>query len=217
MGRSGWLGVVIVAAACGGPTSSGGVTGAGATAAAAPAPVPVSEAEQHARARWFPFELAAVDREHGGDWAAFVAAKQAREDALDAAWQDEARRYGEFFPLRSAEDVRAVRVLFEEWEQVATADRDAVVAEARRVLALLQAGALDELARDCVHYSADAPDRVELCAAMLRERGAELAAAVRGIDPALAQGRFWSREELQAERDRLETWSQLTLELAFDE
>lgn len=184
MGRSGWLGVVIFAAACGGPTSSGGVTGAGATAAAAPAPVPVSEAEQHARARWFPFELAAVDREHGGDWAAFVAAKQAREDALDAAWQDEARRYGEFFPLRSAEDVRAVRVLFEEWEQVATADRDAVVAEARRVLALLQAGALDELARDCVHYSADAPDRVELCAAMLRERGAELAAAVRGIDPA---------------------------------
>ncbi|MBE7451334.1 MAG: hypothetical protein HS111_21285 [Kofleriaceae bacterium] len=80
-----------------------------------------------------------------------------------------------------------MRVLREEWETVAMADRDAVIAEAQRVLRLVQAGKLDELAADCVHYGG--PDRVALCRKMLEDRRAELTAAVRGIDPASLSAR----------------------------
>lgn len=145
---------------------------------------PASDAERRARARWFPFELAAVQDAHGGDWAAFVAAAEAEDSRLAAAWQDEARRYPEGLGLRSAEDVRAVRVLQQEFERVARADPEAAIADARRWLGMLQRGAFAELSRECVQHDARLPDRAELCRRALEARRASIAAAVAGVSPA---------------------------------
>lgn len=156
-------------------------------------PALASEAERRSRALWFPHELAAVDAEFGGDWQAFYDAKLAREAALDAAWEDH-RDYRFDYRLSSAEAVRAMRMLHEEWE-VARADEAAVTVEAQRVLLALARGDFEAAVADCVGYSA--ADRVARCLAALEARRAEITAAVRGIDAATlgSAGRWFTDQD----------------------
>jgi hypothetical protein len=125
-------------------------------------------AEQLARAAWFPFEL-----KHDGDWSKFYAEKKAKEDALVKAFVKRPQEMRELVP-QTPEEARALRVLQEEFREVAMEQKDAIVAEAKRVLVALQKGDLDAAAEGCVMYNYDTKDRKGMTVALLREKAAVL-------------------------------------------
>lgn len=122
-------------------------------------PMTPEQAEQEARARWFGFELDEVKTDFKGDWVAFVKAKEARERRLDEEGLKAPVRDG---PARTAKDVRALRALRMEYEQVATKREDELRALARLAIEAMQRGDLEPLAADCTMYDATAKDRAEL-------------------------------------------------------
>ena len=129
-------------------------------------------AETQARKRWFDFELREVATRYHGDWLAFFRAKQAEDDARSQADLDKALKHPSPRAINptDATQARALRVLQEEWRLVAQPQTQAIIAEARRVLAALQAGDLAAVARDSVAFAASAPNRYALALAQLREQ-----------------------------------------------
>lgn len=128
--------------------------------------------EQLARSRYFSFELAPVQAAHHGDWAAFLAWKEADEEAAAASFRPP-RGGANLEPPDSPAPGRAVRALRAEYELVASARRDEVKALAQRVLDAARAGKLESLVEDCTLYDASAKERL----AYTRKHFAENAAA----------------------------------------
>lgn len=131
-------------------------------------PMTQAEAEKLARSRYFEFELKDVA---GGDWVAFLKSKEAKEASL----LEEGRKNRS--PRAGALDdagLRGVRVLREEFEQVAKPREDELRSLARSVLEALAKGELESVAADCTMYDAKAADRLELTRKFLQENKAAL-------------------------------------------
>lgn len=157
------------------------------------APMSQKAAEVLARSRYFAFELAPVETTHGGDWLAFLAQKDADEQAAAASWRPP-RGGADLEPKDSPSPGRAQRALQAEFELVAKARKDEVLALAKQVLDAARRGALEPLVDDCTYYDASAKDR----AALTRKRFAEQAAAWKRA-AALATGEL---VDVQFERPR---------------
>lgn len=136
------------------------------------------EAEKLAREQWFPFELAGVT-----DWPKFYAEKKAKEDALVKSFVKREQSMHHIEP-QTPQDARALRVLQEEFDQVARLQEGEIAAEVKRVLLALQRGELDSVAEGCVMYDAKAKDRRELTLQHLRENAAKLKKLASTFDPA---------------------------------
>ncbi|MBL8912511.1 MAG: hypothetical protein JNM17_17595 [Archangium sp.] len=139
-------------------------------------PMTQADAEKYARAKYFEFELKDV----GTDWLAFVKNKEAKEKA-----QADEERKQESFPPRPTDDVglRAVRVVQEEFTQVAKPREDEIRALAKTILEALAKGDLETVAADCTMYDATAKDRLELTRAYLKENKAKLQKAAKLFKP----------------------------------
>lgn len=136
-------------------------------------PMTQTDAEKLARARWFEFELTDVP---GGDWLAFVKAKEAKEAAQLA--EDKKQLSPRDGPLDDT-GLRAARALQDEFELVAKVREDEIRAVARATLDALARGELEAVAADCTMYDAKAADRLGLTRAFLKEHKAELQKAAR--------------------------------------
>lgn len=139
-------------------------------------PMTQQEAEKLARAQWFEFELEEVKTTWKGDWVAFVRAKEAKERALD----EEAKKQSSLDePNLPARELRARRVLQEEFTAVAQKREDELRALARKVIEAMAKGDLETLAADCTMYSSTAPDRLALTRKYLEGSRAKLQAAAK--------------------------------------
>lgn len=153
-------------------------------------------AEVLARSRYFAFELAPVQAPHGGDWLAFLKQKEADEQAAAASWRPP-RGGADLEPRDSPSPGRAQRALQAEFELVAKARKDEVLALAKQVLEAARSGTLDALAGDCTFYDATAKDRLALTRAHFAEQAAAWKKAA-----ALATGEL---ADVQFERPHPET------------
>jgi hypothetical protein len=120
------------------------------TANATEKPMDNTAAEALARSTWFDFELGEVTSRYHGDWLAFYRAKRAEDAALTQARQTYHVR--EWYLPKTPKQVRARRVLQEEFEQVAKTKTAEIVAEARRAVAALARGDIETVAELCIGY-----------------------------------------------------------------
>ena len=137
-------------------------------------------AESLAKKTWFDFERQEVASKYHGDWLAFHQAKLAEDEALTAQAMQTEHIRDRYLP-KTAQQVRARRVLQEEFEKVAKTKATEIVVEARRVLLALARGEVEAVADSCILYD-PGPNRRQLTLDFLNAHKEELRAAAKTFD-----------------------------------
>ncbi|MBI5511002.1 MAG: hypothetical protein HY903_19750 [Deltaproteobacteria bacterium] len=138
-----------------------------------------AEAEKLARARWFDFELVEVGTKFKGDWVAYVKYKEAFEAKLAAG----SAPYRRGLPPPDAGEARGLRLVLQEYNDVARAQIGAARALAAKAADAIRRGDVDWLAMDCASGVGPDPDEVQRTKAYFREQLRGWQAALADLEP----------------------------------